>query len=218
MAQQSSQEIQTVVGKWEKEYKPSNLLASQHNIGTVVQWIQQNKGGVYTIQNLNEAVTALGNMLEYAEIQYVDRIVEKIVEVERKPSEKEQARKQREAADNLGLKDYGNRQPRVTDYDKAVTKANKVEREAPIEEVAYNAAQQLSAEAALDRIVTNFSVAGPSGRISHSETSRKREELRAINYVLPNGSKDWVRMANEAANMVRTWDRERERRNSGGGW
>jgi hypothetical protein len=213
---QTQSEIQLIVGKWETSHKPSNLLTTDHNINLVVAWILANKDGLYTVQGLNEAVKALGNRLEYATVQYVDRIVEKIVEkqvvkeVVRKKSDAQIRREGREALQRMGIGDRNFRP--TTEFDRAPSKA--AVKESAINQQAFEATQQHVAELELDRLIGSWTANSPSGRVDHGNTHKQREAMRAIHHDLANGATDYVSMLRDAHKMVAGFERDRTRNNS----
>ena len=62
---QDQTEVIRIANEWELHHKPSNLADSGKNIRLMQEWLAQNKGGVISVENLNQAVAALRNQLDW---------------------------------------------------------------------------------------------------------------------------------------------------------
>jgi hypothetical protein len=209
-----------LVAEWEASDRfpcPKNgtplLLLTEHNLSVIGAALH-----AANVKSVNDIVIEVNKLTEAGKLQFdIPRVVEKEVirevvkEVQAVKSEKQKAREARETLERMGIQDKKFRP--VTDYDNARSK-HQVLTEEPIEKKAFDSAQQLSAEAALDRMITNISAVNASGRVDHAKTHRQREQLRAIQYTTATGAKDFVRMAQEAANLIRAFEKEKERHNS----
>src|ERR1700730_12813032 len=100
--QQSQNEIAAIFTQFERQV-PSNLAQDEHNAKQITQWVIDNNGGHFSIEALNAAVKLLQQQLHWIGLSPVDRIVEKIVEVEKPKSAQQIAESKRQLMDMAGL-------------------------------------------------------------------------------------------------------------------
>jgi hypothetical protein len=189
--------------EWQRDVMPKNVLQTDRNAEAIGGFIRKHFNGVVSFNNLNATVQRLAanNELELAPVQVVERIVEKIVEVERKPTEKEIRQKQRDDAERAGIRRYGSDR---TEFDRpSKSQQQRLDAQREHEALANNTA----AKAEFDRIVSNHSVDGPGGRTNHSETARQKDALKAIFIADSNGKPNYVAMIQEARAMQKKWER-----------
>jgi hypothetical protein len=194
---------QQIMDEWVNDVMPKNVLKTVHNSEAIGAFLRKNFNGMVSFANLNATVQRLAanNELELAPVQVVERIVEKIVEVERKPTDKEIRQKQRDDAERAGIRRYGSDR---TEFDRpSKSQQQRLDAQREHEALANNTA----AKAEFDRIVSNHSVDGPGGRTNHSETARQKDALKAIFIADSNGKPNYVAMIQEARAMQKKWER-----------
>lgn len=209
-----TQKLAKLVAEWEASDRfpcPKNgnslLLLTEHNLTVIGAALH-----AANVKSVNDIVLVVNQLTLDNKLQYdIPRVVEKIVTkevIKEVPATKSEAQKAREARERLQRMGIGDRkfQPK-TEFDRVTTKPKEQER--AINEAAFNAAANESAMVALDHLIANYEVASPSGRVDHGNTHRRREQLRAIQHSQPNGQKDFVRMAQEASNLIRQFENER---------
>ncbi len=109
------------------------------------------------------------------------------------------ARQQKEAADKWGIKRRGSDDTELSKptkpkfYEDTVGNANRA------------AAEQERARMSIDRLIQNFTVVSPSGRVDHGKTSEVRQQLRAIKFRLLDGQPDYVAMENAVGQAIRKY-------------
>jgi len=193
---------------WRKQYKPAGLLENDHNAEVIGAAIRDNFGGRVSIPNLNEVIQQLGSKLQYRQApqqpQFVEKIVEKIVyrePVQPVKSAKQIAQEKRDAAIHAGVRVYGSDR----------TELDRVSAKTLVEDETFNnnvrAANQLAARHNIDRLIQNYSVNSPSGRVDHTRTHQRREELRKIKVTLENGEIDYVATVRAVAERLDRYER-----------
>jgi len=204
MATQQSVELRTQIWTaWEKSKwfpRPENgkplLLLTEHNIRKLREETDDKDISVSSIVAIVDKLTQTKE-LQYDQPRIVEKIVERIVEVEKPKTPQEIAQEKRDLAARAGIYDKYGQQPR-TEFDRPSRRQQEL---LDIQRSHADIANSEAARIALEHLISTHSVDGAGGRTNHSETARQKERLKAILITDSNGKPDYRKMLQEARDL-----------------
>lgn len=186
---QTIEQAEKAFVNWLKQLPAKNIVIvdSQENLNVLVAFIRNKCGGVFTSDNLDKALSACWNVLAFEDGKSPadpnDKLQKKI-----------QSMKKQEA----GIL------PRnvKTEFDKVETQQTSVYTEA--KQKAQDAKNRQT-QAAVDTIIETYSVNSAVGRINHSRTQERKDQLRKICVKRSSGEIDWNATKDAVESQIRQW-------------